>query len=52
MDIEFLNTTYQVEVSLDKRVQIPFLINREFMQRANIMINPARKFLLTDKVEY
>ena len=52
MDIEFLNTKYQVEVSLDKRVQIPFLINREFMQRANIMINPARKFLLTDKVEY
>jgi len=52
MDIEFLNTIYEVEVSLDKRVQIPFLINREFMQRANVMINPARKFLLTDKFEY
>ena len=51
MDVEFLNTTYEVEVSLDKRNQIPFLVNRDFMQRANLMINPARKFMLTNKSE-
>ena len=51
MDVVFLNTTYEVEVSLDKRNQIPFLVNRDFMQRANLMINPARKFMLTNKSE-
>ena len=51
MDVVFLNTTYEVEVSLDQRNQIPFLVNRDFMQRANLMINPARKFMLTNKSE-
>ena len=49
MEINFLNTIYEVEVSLDKRNFIPFLVNRDFMKRANLMINPARKFLLTNK---
>ena len=44
-----LNTVYEVEVSLDKRNQIPFLANRDFMKRANLMINPARKFMLTNR---
>lgn len=52
LDIKFLNKKYEVEVSLDKRNQIPFLANRDFMKRANLMINPARKFMLTKKVEY
>jgi hypothetical protein len=49
LEINFLNTVYEVEVSLDKRNQIPFLANRDFMKRANLMINPARKFMLTNK---
>ena len=51
MDVKFLNTTYEVEVSLDQRNQIPFLANRDFMRRANLMINPARKFMLTNKID-
>ena len=51
MDVKFLNTTYEVEVSLDERNAIPFLVNRDLMQRANLMINPARKFMLTQKGE-
>jgi hypothetical protein len=49
LEINFLNTIYEVEVSLDKRNQIPFLANRDFMKRANLMINPARKFMLTNR---
>jgi len=49
MDINFLNITYRMEVSLDtNRNRIPLLLNRDFMRRANLMINPARKFMLTD----
>jgi len=51
MDIKFLNTTYEVEVSLDKRNAIPFLVNRDLMQRANLMINSSRKFMLTNKFD-
>ena len=49
LEINFLNTIYEIEVSLDKRNQIPFLANRDFMKRANLMINPARKFMLTNR---
>ena len=50
IDVEFLNTTYKdVEVSLDQRIAIPFLVNRDLMGRANVMINPQRKFMLTNK---
>ena len=52
MEINFLNTKYECEVSLDKRNSIPFLANRDFMKRANVMINPSRKFMLTNKREY
>ena len=41
--------TWEQEVSLDQRGKIPFLANRDFMNRANLMINPSRKFLLTNK---
>jgi len=51
MEIKFLNKIYEVEVSLDERHQIPFLANRDFMRRANLMINPARKFMLTNKID-
>lgn len=52
MDIEFLNTVYKdIEVSLDSRNSIPLLLNRDFMSRANVMINPSRKFMLTNKGE-
>jgi ribosomal protein S6--L-glutamate ligase len=48
-ELNFLNTIYEQEVSLDQRGKIPFLANRDFMNRANLMINPSRKFLLTNK---
>ena len=48
-ELNFLNTIYEQEVSLDQRGKIPFLANRDFMTRANLMINPSRKFLLTNK---
>jgi len=51
MEVKFLNTIYEVEVSLDKRNAIPFLANRDFMRRANLMINPSRKFMLTNKID-
>ena len=31
------------------RYCVNFLANRDFMNRANLMINPSRKFLLTNK---
>ena len=49
LELNFLNTIYEQEVSLDQRGKIPFLANRDFMKRANLMINPSRKFLLTNK---
>jgi hypothetical protein len=50
IDVDFLNTTYKdVEVSLDQRISIPFLVNRDLMARANVMINSSRKFMLTNK---
>ena len=48
-ELNFLNTIYEQEVGLDQRGKIPFLANRDFMNRANLMINPSRKFLLTNK---
>lgn len=48
LEINFLNTVYEQEVSLDNRGQIPFLVNRDFMKRANLMVNPSRKFMLTN----
>ena len=52
VELEFLNTKYEMEVSLDNRNSIPFLANRDFMARANLMINPSRKFMLTNIREY
>jgi len=49
LELNFLNTIYEQEVSLDSRGLIPFLANRDLMQRANLMINPARKFMITNK---
>ena len=49
LELNFLNTIYEQEVSLDTRGVIPFLANRDLMQRANLMINPARKFMITNK---
>ena len=49
LELNFLNTIYEQEVSLDSRGVIPFLANRDLMQRANLMINPARKFMITNK---
>ena len=47
--------TYKISINdmyltpLDSRGSIPLLINRDFMSRANVMINCSRKFMLTNK---
>ena len=52
MDITFLGTTYKdVECIIDDRTTktTKCLINQKFMRRANVMINPSRKYVVTTK---
>ena len=52
MDITFLGSTYKdVECILDDRTkkQTKFLMNKKFMRRTNVMVNPARKYVVTTK---
>ena len=52
MDITFLGTTYKdVECIVDDRSKkvTKCLINQTFMSAANVMVNPARKYIVTTK---
>jgi RimK family alpha-L-glutamate ligase len=51
LDIEFAGSLYKdVEILLDDREgRSPILFNRDFMKRLNVMVNPARKFVITTK---
>jgi len=51
LDIEFLGSLYKdVEFTLDDRSgRSLILVNRAFMSRANVMVNPARKYVVTTK---
>jgi len=51
LDVEFLGTIYKdVEFTLDDRDERSLiLMNRGFMKRANVMVNPARKYVVTTK---
>ena len=50
LDVDFLGGLYEVEFTLDdreERTPIPF--DRAFMDRINVMVNPARKYVVTTK---
>ena len=52
MDITFNGTTYKdVNFAIDDRSEktTKCLMNQDFMQRTKVMINPSRKFVVTDK---
>ena len=51
LDIEFLGSLYKdVEFTLDDRSgRSLILVNRAFMSRANVMVNPVRKYVVTTK---
>lgn len=51
IDVTFDGVVYkEVDFTLDDRTgRIPVLINRRFMRKANLMVNPREKYLLTRK---
>ena len=51
LDVEFLGTNYKdVEFTLDDRDERSLILfNRGFMKRANVMVNPARRYVVTTK---
>ena len=50
LDVEFLGTMYETEFTLDDREnRTPILFDREFLRRVNVMVNPDRKFVVTNK---
>ena len=52
MDITFNGTTYKdVKFALDDRSEktTKCLMNQDFMKRSNVMVNPSRKFVVTDR---
>ena len=50
LDVEFLGSIYETEFTLDDREdRTPILFDREFMSRANVMVNPDRKYVVTTK---
>jgi len=53
LDITFDNVLYKdVEFTLDERIDVsPILVNRKFMRRANVCVNPDKTFAITVKEE-
>ena len=52
LDMEFAGTVYsKISFGLDNREELSsdVLLNREIMSRLNIMVNPARKYVVTTK---
>ena len=52
MNITFLGTTYKdVECIIDDRTSktTKCLVNQKFMRMTNVMVNPARKYVVTTK---
>jgi len=49
LDVEFAGTIYKdVLFTIDDREdRTPILLDRKFMKRLNVMVNPAQKYLLT-----
>ena len=53
LDFTFAGTLYKnMKFTIDDRgKKTPLLINRDFMKHANISIDPARKFILTERLD-
>ena len=53
LDFTFSGTLYKnMKFTIDDRgKKAPLLINRDFMKKANLMIDPSREFILTQKIE-
>ena len=51
LDVEFAGGVYKdVEFTIDDREdRTPILLDREFMNRLNVMVNPQRKYVVTTK---
>ena len=50
LDVDFLGGLHEVEFTLDDREdRTPILFDRAFMERINVMVNPARKYVVTTK---
>jgi len=51
LDVEFLGTIYKdVPFTLDDREhRSPVLLERQFMSRLNVMVNPRRRYIVTTK---
>ena len=50
LDVEFLGGIYETEFTLDNRKdRTLILLDREFMSRINVMVNPDRKYVVTTK---
>jgi len=50
LDVEFLGGIYETEFTLDNRKdRTLILLDREFMSRVNVMVNPDRKYVVTTK---
>tara|TARA_Y200000002_G_scaffold128056_1_gene105581 strand:- start:56 stop:1450 length:1395 start_codon:yes stop_codon:yes gene_type:complete len=49
LDVEFAGTIYTDTLFTidDREDRTPILLDRKFMKRLNVMVNPARKYLLT-----
>ena len=52
MDFSFSGILYKnIPFTLDDRGEkTPLLINRDFMKKANLMIDPSRKFIITESI--
>ena len=53
LDVEFAGTTYKdVEFTVDdRRNRTRILLNRDFMRRMNVRVDPQRKYVITTKLE-
>ena len=54
MDIEFNGTSYKdVKFAIDDRTEktTKCLMNQDFMKRCRVMVNPSRKFVVTDRYD-
>ena len=53
LDFTFAGTLYKnMKFTLDDRgKKTPLLINRDFMKKSNISIDPSRKFILTERLD-
>ena len=50
LNVEFLGGIYETEFTLDNRKdRTLILLDREFMSRVNVMVNPDRKYVVTTK---